>query len=406
MGAERIVWIDATAGVSGDMLLGALLDAGAPIDAVREAIAALGLDPEISVAIEPVRRAGLRCAKAIVNVRASGTHRPYSRIRSLLDAAPLQPEVRRFAGATFAALADAEARIHGMAVDDVVLHEAGAADSIADVVGCAVAVHCLGLTEAHVVCSPVSVGSGYARTDHGLLPVPVPAVAAILAAARAPSSAGNAVHESCTPTGAALVAILADLWGPQPLMRVISIGTGAGDRDIPDQPNIVRVLIGESGAPRSGGRGLVADSVVIEANVDDLDPRVWPVVLEQLIASGARDAWLTPVLMKKGRPAHVLHVLCDEDQLAGLQTVIFEDTSAIGVRMTSVRREPLHREFRTVQVAGRAVRVKIASRDGRQLNMSAEFEDAAAVAAETGLPVREVLARAVRAARDLADRRT
>jgi pyridinium-3,5-bisthiocarboxylic acid mononucleotide nickel chelatase len=386
-----IAWVDASAGASGDMLLGALLGAGADLAVVQAAVDALGTEP-VRLAAEPVTRAGLAATKVDVDAPPTDVRRTWRDIRGLLEGAGLAPAVTDRALDVFARLARAEAAAHGVDPDDVHFHEVGALDSLADVVGVSSALHQLGVTDVH--CTPVALGSGSVRTEHGRLPVPGPAVLAVLAEAGAPVGSGDVVGEACTPTGAALLAATVSTWGQLPPMRVTATGTGAGGRDPADRPNVLRVVLGEAvaGGPEH------QDAVVLEANVDDLDPRVWPTVLAALLSAGASDAWLTPILMKKGRPAHTLSVLAPPTAIDAVRRVVFTESSSIGVRVHRVDKHALDRETRTVDVDGQPVRVKVARLDGEVVNLSPEYDDVAAAAAALGRPVKAVLGAAVAAA--------
>ncbi len=383
------LWVDASAGVAGDMLLGALLDAGAPLDAVRSAVSA-AVPGEVVVRTRTVDRAGLRALKVDVESTADEhPHRSWAQVRALLEAADLAGAVRRSALAVFARLADAEARVHGVAPDEVAFHEVGAWDSIADVVGV-----CAALAElrvAQVTASPVALGTGWVRSAHGVLPVPAPAV---LELARGWRVEAGGTGELATPTGLALVRTLARTCEPLPPMRIAAVGVGAGTRDVPGRANVVRVVVGEAvpGAPPGERLWL------LETNVDDLDPRVWPTVLAALLAAGAADAWLVPILMKKGRPAHTLCVLARDAERAALREAVFTLTSTLGVREAPVDRVGLQRDWQAVALAGGDVRVKLGLRAGRIVQATAEFEDAAALARARGLPVRQVLDEATAAA--------
>ena len=390
---DRIAWFDASAGVSGDMALGALVGAGAPLEVLQAAVDAIGVEPVRLVASQ-VRRAGLAATRVDVQVAPSEVHRSWPDVRSLLEAAHLDDAVRRTALDVFARLAGAEAEAHGTTADDVHFHEVGALDSIADVVGAAAGLHALGIATA--AASPITVGSGSVRTAHGLLPVPVPAVLALLRDAGAPVQSGSLEHEACTPTGAALLASVVTAWGPMPAMTVAATGTGAGGRDDERVPNVLRLVVGERTGP--AGDVPAGDALVLEANVDDLDPRLWPGVLSALLAAGAADAWLTPILMKKGRPAHTLSVLVSADRAEAVRDVVFRESSTIGVRSHPVEKHALDRELRTVDVRGRSVRVKVARLAGEVVNASPEYEDVVAAAAALGAPVKTVLAEAVAAA--------
>jgi hypothetical protein len=235
----------------------------------------------------------------------------------------------------------------------------------------------------------VALGSGSARGQHGVVPVPGPAVLELLAGV--PVLAGPVPAEACTPTGAALVAARVHEWTTLPPMRVSRVGYGAGGRDPEQLPNVVRLVLGKPVGP-------VADAAVLETNVDDLDPRLWPGVLGQLLAAGASDAWLTPILMKKGRPAHTLHVLCTRERRPAVEEVVFRTTSTIGLRVVEVGKVALDRAQETVAVLGGRVGVKVARLGGRVVNVSVEFEDVAALAATLGLPVKEALRAATAAA--------
>ncbi len=379
-------WLDCSAGASGDLLLGALVDAGAPLEVLQAAVDAVGVEP-VRLCAEPVERAGTGALRVHVEVADRAATRTWRDVRELLGTAALAAPVRDRALAVFAALAEAEGAVHRVAPDEVHFHEVGALDAVADVVGVCAGVHALGITR--LTCSPVALGSGNARGAHGPLPVPVPAVLALLRGA--PVHAGDVAHEATTPTGAALLAVLVDDWGPLPPMVLERTGTGAGARDPQEAANVVRLVLGRP-APSAG------DAVVLEATVDDLDPRVWPGVLAGLLDAGAHDAWLTPVLMKKGRPAHVLSVLAPPGAAAALRRRVLTHTSTIGLREHAVVRTVLDRRVDTVEVDGQRVRVKRAFLDGELVNSSPEWEDVAAAADALGLPAKLVLARAVAAA--------
>jgi pyridinium-3,5-bisthiocarboxylic acid mononucleotide nickel chelatase len=409
-----IVWLDCSAGASGDMLLGAFLDAGADLAAVNAAVAAV--DDSLSVAVEPAVRHQIAAVKASVYEHGSPhpegpaqhvsgvspvSHahgRTWRDVRGLITAAPLAGPVRDRALDVFGRLARAEARAHGVATDDVHFHEVGALDAIADIVGVCAAVHSLG--PARIVASPVVVGWGtQVRGSHGAIPVPGPAVLAVLAEVEAPVTGGPAPYEMTTPTGAALVASLADGFGPLPPMRIGRTGAGAGGRDPEEVPNVLRAVVGSE----VGSEVAASDEaeVVYETNVDDLDPRIWPQVLARLLEAGAADAWLTPILMKKGRPAYTLSVLAGPAVATAVRRVVFAETSAIGVRETAVVKHALDRTFGTVEVDGQQIAVKIASHEGTVVNVQPEYEDVVTAAQKLGLPVKAVLAAAVAASNDL-----
>ncbi|KQS71155.1 nickel pincer cofactor biosynthesis protein LarC [Modestobacter sp. Leaf380] len=382
-----IGWLDLAAGASGDMLLGALVDAGVPLAVLQDAVAALPVEP-VTLTTEQVTRHGLGATRVHVHTPETGVHRTWDDVGTLLGAAALDEAVRNRALAVFARLAHAEGRVHRVPAEQVHFHEVGALDALADVVGTVAGLRWLGLDS--LTASSVALGSGTAHGEHGVVPVPGPAVLELLRGL--PVHAGPVPHECCTPTGAALVAELVDVWGPMPAMRPDRTGSGAGGRDPRELPNAVRLVLGEPvtqpGTP-----------LLLETNIDDLDPRLWPTVLEQLFAAGASDAWLTPIVMKKGRPAHTLSVLTRPETAAAVQRAVFTQTSTIGLRVTPVGKVALDREQSDVAVLGGRVGTKTArTDDGTPVNVSVEWEDVAALARALDLPAKEVLRAATAAA--------
>ncbi len=424
------IWVDASAGASGDMLLGALLGAGVPLDTLQTGVSAVCPEP-VALRAESVRRGDLAATRCHVDVADSEHHRTWRDIRAMLLAADLDTGVRERALAVFERLAVAEATVHGSDPLDVSFHEVGALDAIADVVGVCAGFAWLARgfrgsgpagprtsttgrhqtsgaarastsghreTTGEVVASRVAVGSGSVRGAHGTLPVPPPAVAELLRSA--PSYAGPSgapEMELCTPTGAALLTTLATGWGPQPAMTVASIGVGAGARDPEGHANVVRIFVGAD--KDQAGSSTTAGSVLLESNVDDLDPRVWPQVIATLLEAGASDAWLTPILMKKGRPAHTLSVLVHVERAADVRAAVFRHTSAIGLRETTLDKHALDREMTQVEVAGQRIDVKLARHHGVLVNAMPEYDDVVRAAAALGRPVSDVLADAVAASR-------
>jgi uncharacterized protein (TIGR00299 family) protein len=386
-----IGWLDLSSGVSGDMLLGALVDSGVPIETLQAEVARLGLSIELRT--ERVTRASLAATK--VHVTTGETDPPPRTLADVLGLlGRLSSPVREQAARTFELLAAAEAQVHGVTPQDVHFHEVGALDALADVTGVCAGFAALGLTT--LVAGPVALGGGTARSTHGELPVPGPAVLELLRRAGAPAYGGGDV-ELCTPTGAALVASHAIGFGPLPPVQITATGAGAGQRELPDRPNVVRLVLGE---PVSEQPALpsVVQSVVLAANVDDLDPRAWPVVLEALLAAGADDAWLTPILMKKGRPAHTVSALVDPAKAAAVRATFFHETSTLGVRETPVGKTALDREFRTVDVDGEPVAVKLGLGPGGEvMNAMPEWDDVVRAAQALGRPVKQVLAQATAA---------
>ena len=391
-GAGRHAWVDATAGVAGDMLLAALVDAGAPLAILQGAVDAV-MPASVRLASTLVSRAGMRATKVDVQSTAEDqAHRSWRDIQVLLEQADLAAGVRDQARRVFQRLAGAEARVHGVAAGEVHFHEAGGWDSIADVVGVCAALDCLGVSS--ISCSAVALGSGRVAAAHGDLPVPVPAVLEMSAGWRVLSGGEG---ELATPTGMALLTALSQESCELPAMSVRAVGVGAGTRDVPGHPNVVRVVVGDH-ADRPARPDDPEVLSVLETNVDDMDPRVWPTVLASLLDAGAADAWLIPIVMKKGRPAHTLAVLTPVHRRDVLRRLIFELTSTIGVREVAVTRVALDRFWVPLPVAGGQVRLKVAHRGGEVLHATPEFDDAAQVAAERSVPVRRVLEEAVAAA--------
>jgi hypothetical protein len=397
----RTLWVDAGNGAAGDMLLAALLDAGADLDAVRSGLRGLAVGP-LDVEVGQVRRHGMRALHADVRVPPDDVSRNLADVTAVLSAASLPEAVREFALAVFERLARAEARVHGVDVSQIHFHEVGALDAIADVTGCALALHSLDLLGAATrVVSPVAAGSGVVRAAHGPLPVPVPAVLELLTEAGAPLRSHPASMELCTPTGAALLATLATGWGPVPDCVPVSVGTGAGTADPQGHPNVVRVVVGEASAP-SGWTS--ADLHRVDSTIDDLDPRLWPDVLEALRSAGAADAWCAPALMRKGRPGQVLSVLVDAERLDAVCRVVFEQTTSLGVRISAVERRSLRRDRVEVTAGGLTVGVKRGLLGDRVVTAQPEYDEVRAAAVAAGRPVHEVLAEVRALAAESGDR--
>lgn len=395
----RIGWLDCTAGVSGNMLLGALLSAGASPEFVSECVASV--HPELRIdSAKTLRHQISALLVHVIDARTNALaerspehhHRGLHEVTELINAAGLPDQIRDRALSVFRRLAEAEAAAHGVELSEVHFHEVGALDAIGDIVGCAAAFHDLALDD--VVSSPITLGGGgQAHGEHGRIPIPGPAVLSLLAHVRAPVTGGPAALEMTTPTGAALVAEYATRFGALPTMTVDAVGVGAGDRNPVEVANLCRLLIGE--APMSPAAP--ETQTLLETNVDDLDPRLWPGVLSELFDGGALDAWLTPILMKKGRPAHTLSVLCEADQRERMIELIITHTSAIGLRESPIVKHALQREFVTVKVGGQPVRIKIARLDDGVVNAQPEFDDVDTAATALGRPAKIVLAEALSA---------
>jgi uncharacterized protein (TIGR00299 family) protein len=398
----RTVWFNCCAGVAGDMLLAALVDAGADPAAVHAAWTSLGVDGW-AVTWERVQRCGV--ASLWTNLvfdhddhheHEHHHHRPAGEVIALIESAGLEPRVRQRAAAVYRALAEVEAAIHGIEPELVELHEVGALDSILDVVGVCAALESLAID--HVTYSPIAVGHGTVATAHGRLPNPVPAVTRLAERTGASLSGLDTTMEVATPTGVALVAVLGGngACGAMPALEVASVGFGAGTADPDGRPNVVQAVVGIAGEPTAHGSGRPA--FVLEANVDDVTGEVLAHTIAALMAAGAHDAWATPIVMKKGRPAHTLHALCDAAVLDRVRAVLIDESGTLGVRAFGVERWPQQRIDDTVEVDGHTIRIK---RSGGRIKV--EHDDAASAAAALQRPLRVVLAAAERAAADTAN---
>lgn len=390
-----VAYFDAFSGVSGDMTVGALLALGLPLEHLRTQLDSLAL-PGCSVRAETCSVHGIQAVKFAVTVgarpRGRATrhpHRTLRDVRELIEASTLDQRIRDAAVRIFHRLAEAEGRVHGMPPDAVTFHEVGAVDSIVDIVGSAIGFTYFGIDRAYVSALPA--GSGMVQTRHGPLPVPAPATAELLRGYTL--RAGDGEGELVTPTGAAIVATLAQA-GPPPPMRVTAVGYGAGTRDVADRPNVLRLMLGETET------GFETDElVVIETNVDDTNPELFEFVFERLLAAGARDVFLSPVHMKKNRPGMLLRVLAAVPDRERLAAIVLSETTAIGVRTHRVDRLKLPRRTATVSTTYGRVRVKIARTPEGHENVAPEYEDCARVARARNVPLKLVYQAAVRAYR-------
>jgi uncharacterized protein (TIGR00299 family) protein len=388
----RIAYFDCIAGISGDMALAALIDAGADFDELRLHLAKLPLEP-FDLDVEEVDQHGLRAKRVTVRATSAGVIRTYASIRALLDAADLPPEALRLAQRIFRRLAEAEARVHHKEVENVTFHEVGAVDSIIDIAGTALALSMLEIER--VFASAVPTGLGMTKTEHGVMPIPGPAVVELLRGA--PMYSKGVTAELTTPTGAAILAATVEGFGELPPMRIESIGYGAGTHRL-EFPNLLRILVGPAESATQP-MGNASEQLVLETNVDDLNPELYEYVLERVFAAGAQDAWLVPIVMKKGRPAVTIRVLCAPDREAEMRQIIFRETGTLGIRSALVSKTTLDRDTLKVETAHGAVAVKIGMLDGRVVTVAPEYEDCARIAREAGVPAKDVYEEAVRLAR-------
>lgn len=378
--SRRVAWFHCFGGIAGDMALGSLIDAGADVDDIRAVCEQLPVGGW-RLEAESVLRNGIGGTKAHVIAETTNVVRTAGHISTMLDEADLPDRVRERAQAVFGALARAEGHLHRQPPEQVHFHEVGAIDAIVDIVGTCAALELLGIDE--VASSPVAHGLGTIRAAHGVLPNPPPAVVELLRGA--PTVGLDIPMELTTPTGAAIVAALAVEWGPLPDMTIAASGFGAGTRELDDRPNLVQVVIGDRAPTRDRGQPVV----LLEVNVDDATGEVLAGAIAALLDADAHDAWITPVVMKKGRPGHVVSALADPALVEQVAAVLTTSTGSLGVRASRLERWPLARRPGEVDVDGLPVRVKVGP--GR---VKVEHDDAARVARVTGRPVREVLARA------------
>ena len=403
----KTLYFDCFSGASGDMVLGALLDLGLPLQELRSALGTLAVDG-LDVSAERVLRAGVSATKLRVSTpnserltpkehthghqghhhhHHSHDHHSLKEIEGFIRKSALSAAAKDRAVALFDRLARAEAEIHAMPLEKVHLHEVGALDSIVDIVGAVYGLEQLGADR--IVSSPLNVGSGTVKCEHGVFPVPAPATAKLLQGV--PVYAGDVQMELVTPTGALIVTGYADSYGPLPPMTIAKIGYGAGDRDPKQHPNVLRLLVGDESAP---GHDRVVEII---CEIDDMNPQLFGPLMDRLHAEGALDVYYAPVQMKKNRPGTLVTVLARPEHREKLSGILFAETTTIGVRYQEMTRECLAREIVTVETPLGAIRFKVARRNGQVLNASPEFEDCARIAAERSIPVKDVQAAALKA---------
>jgi len=384
----RLLYVDCVAGVAGDMLLGALIDAGADADGVRAGLGGLAVDG-LRLELSRTQRHGIAAARLEVIAPVEDAPRRWLQVRELIDTAGLPERARARAQETFRRLAEAEGAVHDVAPEDVHFHELGALDALADVCGVALALEDLGVER--LVCSPLPAPRGFVDAAHGRLPLPAPATLELLKGA--PLHGVDVSAELVTPTGAALVASLAEGYGPLPPMQLEAVGYGAGSGELAERPNLVRVLVGEWLGDR-------ADAVVslIETNLDDMAPELVPDAADAAFAAGALDVWTTPVQMKKGRPGLVISALARPEAERPVADAILRTTTALGLRIAHLERVELERDFEVVRVHGEPVRVKVGRLGGELLNLAPEHDDCMRVALGSGRTVKSVWAAALAAA--------
>ena len=384
----RVAHFDCFSGISGDMVLGAVIDAGVPVEAIRAALDSLGLP--IKLEVERVKRCGFAATKATVEAADQEDYRFLPDVEAILAKGALTPKQRELATAIFRKVAVAEATVHGMPLERVHFHEVGALDSIADIVGAAVGLDLLAVD--HFTSTPVPTGSGTVKCAHGIMPVPTPGTAELLKGV--PLAPSVIKTELTTPTGAAILTSVVREWTATPAMTIERIGHGSGTKDFMEQPNILRLMVGVGAAHQGADapRSPETDTVqVLETNLDDVAPEVIGYTTERLFAAGALDVFAVPIQMKKNRPGVLLSVICDGEKAAELEAILFRETGTFGVRRTTATRTKLQREAVTVETPWGPVKAKRGFRAGFEV-LTPEYDDCARVAREHNVPLRDVYA--------------
>jgi hypothetical protein len=386
----KLAYFDCFSGISGDMVLGAVVDAGCDLALLRAGLQSLQVSGW-SISSERVWKNGMSGTFVRVTTEDRTEHRSLSEILEIFDKSQLTDCVRKNASAIFQKLGEAEASVHDVPLEKIHFHEVGAIDAIVDVVGACISFESFGVQK--FACSPLNVGGGTAKMAHGVLPVPAPATAKLLQGK--PTYSNGVQRELVTPTGAAIVATLCDHFGPQPAMNVSAIGYGAGSADLEGQPNVVRIMIGE--AAEKVVPGFNEEISVIEANLDDMNPQIYGYFQEKALAAGALDVYTTPVQMKKNRPGTLLTLLCKPQDANALMSLIFAETTTFGARTYTAHRRTLPRESVRVHTQFGDVRIKLSRVNGHIQHVAPEFEDCRKLAVEKNVPLQRVIAEALRA---------
>ena len=383
-------YFDCFSGISGDMTLGALLDAGVPVDQLRAELHGLNL-PGWELSAEKVWKNGMAATHAKVFAQDTTTHRSLSTILEIIEKSNLASGVKDRAAAIFRKLGEAEAAVHDVPLEKIHFHEVGAVDAVIDIVGACIGFSALAIES--FACSALNVGGGTAKMAHGVLPVPAPATARLLL--DKPTYSNGVQQELVTPTGAAIVATLCSHFGPQPPMSVSTIGYGAGTADLEGQPNVLRLMVGEAAEKRPAAESETIR--VLEANLDDMNPQIYGYFLEKALAAGALDVFATPVQMKKNRPGVLVTVLCKPEDEPKFHDMLFAETTTLGVRTYTAERRVLARQWDKVRTSFGEVRIKVARLNGHIQQASPEFEDCRKLAEAKNVPLQRVMDEAIRA---------
>ncbi len=379
----KIAYLDCSSGISGDMFLGALIDAGVPLIYIKDNLKSLHIK-NYSLQKRKVKRAGISAIKFNVRIDETSTvARKWSDVEKIITNSELNENIKKNGLNIFENLFTAEAKIHNKEFNNTHLHELGAVDCLIDIIGSILGIDYLGLEKINI--SPINLGSGNVRSSHGILPVPAPATIELLKGI--PVYSSDIKTELTTPTGAAIIKGIATGFGNLPEIVVDTVGYGAGNKDLKTQPNVLRLFIGESlESPQH------KDVTIIETNIDDMSPQIYEYLMERLLKSGARDVYLTPVIMKKGRPANKLTVIADSNKREVLSEIIFSETTTIGLRYHEMSRETIKREIKKINTEYGEVKIKIASKNNKIINVSPEYEDCRKIAKKYTLPLKKVIA--------------
>ncbi|OGW49507.1 MAG: TIGR00299 family protein [Nitrospirae bacterium RBG_19FT_COMBO_42_15] len=377
----RTAYFDCFSGISGDMTLGALIDAGLSLKELKSYLSKLPID-NYDIFAKKVKKNGIAATKVDVIVKGRQKERRLSDIKKILSDSKLDKSIKNNAISIFERLAKAEAKVHKTSINNVHFHEVGAVDAIVDITGAVIGLKILGIE--NISASAINTGSGYIKSAHGMLPVPGPATAELLKGI--PAYSTDTKMELTTPTGAAIISTLSKDFGPMRKMDIKSIGYGAGTFNSPDMPNLLRIFVGEIKNPAKE-----ENTILLETNIDDMNPQLYEYVMDILFASGALDVYLTPIIMKKGRPGTMLSVLAKKDDVKKLSDIIFRETTSIGMRVQEIGRIKVEREIKEIRTKYGRARVKIAFDDKEILGINPEYEDCKRIAIKKGIPLKKVM---------------
>ncbi|MBI5048061.1 MAG: nickel pincer cofactor biosynthesis protein LarC [Deltaproteobacteria bacterium] len=398
-GKVKIAYFDCCSGISGDMVVGALIDSGLDIKILQRELKKLAIK-DYSVSASRDERHNIVGSNFKIRFKESSHHRTFTGIKNLINKSKLSAKVKALSAAIFLNLAKAEAKVHECNINDIHFHEVGAVDSIADIVGTAIGIEQLGIEK--IYSSPLPLGSGWVETSHGRMPVPAPATLELLK--DVPVVSSPVASELTTPTGAAIIKTLAQDFGNMPNMTIQGTGCGVGDKNFKEIPNILRLVIGE-GLASNGGRHGHEKLLMIETNIDDMNPQIYDYLMARLFKKDALDVFLIPIQMKKGRPAILLNVLCSENKQNPIIDVIFKETTTLGIRTYEVNRYCLERKTEDVSTPYGKVRVKVSQKDGKLINIQSEYEDCKKIAEKKNVPLKQVMDVAKEAGYNLRQRR-